>query len=85
LILKHLGKDESYIEHVADRLGHDRRYAIDSTKTKQQLGWQAQVDFEEGLRQTIEWYLSNKPWWSAIKTGEYLDYYEKQYGQRERE
>ncbi len=85
LILKHLGKNESYIEHVTDRLGHDRRYAIDSTKTKQQLGWQAQVDFEEGLRQTIEWYISNKPWWSAIKTGEYLDYYEKQYGQRERE
>lgn len=84
LILKHLGKNESYIEHVTDRLGHDRRYAIDSTKTKQQLGWQAQVDFEEGLRQTIEWYLGNKPWWSAIKTGEYLDYYEKQYGQRER-
>ena len=83
LILKHLGKDETYIEHVTDRLGHDRRYAIDAGKIKQQIGWEPQVKFEEGMSQTIEWYLSHKPWWSAIKTGEYLSYYEKQYGSRE--
>lgn len=82
IILKHLGRDDSYIEHVADRPGHDRRYAIDAAKIKQQLGWKPQVPFEEGLRSTIDWYIANKSWWSAIKTGEYMSYYEKQYGQR---
>jgi len=82
MIIRHLGKDDSYIEYVKDRPGHDRRYAIDAGKIKQQLGWQPQVDFADGLRQTVEWYISHKPWWSAIKTGEYLTYYEKQYGCR---
>ncbi|MBN1765084.1 MAG: dTDP-glucose 4,6-dehydratase [Sedimentisphaerales bacterium] len=82
LILEHLGKDESYIEHVTDRPGHDRRYAIDSTKMKEQIGWEAQTEFKQGLHDTIEWYLNNKEWWSAIKTGEYLKYYEKQYANR---
>jgi dTDP-glucose 4,6-dehydratase len=82
IILKHLGKDESYIEYVTDRPGHDRRYAIDATKIKQQLGWKTQVPFEDGLRNTINWYIENKSWWSAIKTGEYMTYYEKQYGSR---
>lgn len=80
LILKHLNKDETCIEHVTDRLGHDRRYAIDASKIQDQLGWQPQVNFEQGLAETIDWYLDNKSWWSAIKTGEYLSYYEKQYG-----
>lgn len=80
IILKHLGKDDSAIEYVTDRLGHDRRYAIDATKSKEQLGWEPQVPFEQGMKDTIEWYMNNKPWWTAIKTGEYLKYYEKQYG-----
>ena len=83
MILKHLCKDESYIEHITDRPGHDRRYAIDSTKMRQELGWKPQVEFEEGLNRSIDWYLGHKSWWSAVKTGEYLHYYEKQYGMRE--
>lgn len=82
MILKHLGRDESSIEHVTDRLGHDRRYAIDSARAKQELNWAPQVEFNEGLSDTIEWYLDNKSWWSAIKTGEYMNYYKKQYGKR---
>ncbi len=79
LILQALGRDESFIEHVKDRLGHDRRYAIDPTKTRDELGWRPQIPFEQGLKETIEWYLSNKTWWREIKSGEYMHYYEKQY------
>ena len=79
-ILKHLNKDESYIEHVKDRLGHDRRYAIDPAKIRTNLGWEPQVDFETGLAETIEWFINHQPWWSAIKSGQYMSYYEKQYG-----
>ncbi|MCH9021211.1 MAG: dTDP-glucose 4,6-dehydratase [Planctomycetes bacterium] len=79
-ILKHLNKDESYIEHVKDRLGHDRRYAIDPTKISTNLDWEPQVNFETGLAETIEWYINHQPWWSAIKSGQYMTYYEKQYG-----
>ncbi len=68
-ILKHLGKDDSYIEYVTDRLGHDRRYAIDASKAKERLGWEPQVPFENGLANTIDWYIENKSWWTAIKTG----------------
>jgi len=81
-ILKHLGKDEAHIEHVVDRLGHDRRYAIDAAKVKQELDWKPLVDFQQGLVETIEWYQKNPPWWQAIKTGEYLEYYEQQYSAR---
>ena len=83
LILNRLGKEDSSIEHVKDRLGHDRRYAIDSTKAKQQLDWRPQVPFDEGLGNTVQWYIDNKPWWAAIKTGRYLSYYEEQYSRRE--
>jgi dTDP-glucose 4,6-dehydratase len=83
MILAALGKDDSCIEHVTDRPGHDRRYAIDPTKANTELGWRAQVDFKEGLRQTIEWYKTHQDWWRAIKSGEYLAYYEKQYGTRQ--
>ena len=84
LLLGFLGRDESYIEHVADRLGHDRRYAIDSSKIQAELGWKPEVDFAQGLAETVEWYKNNRSWWSAIKSGEYLKYYEKQYGTREK-
>ncbi len=78
-ILQLLNKDESMIEHVRDRLGHDRRYAIDSTKIKQELDWEPQTNFGNGMEKTVEWYKNNVDWWKKIKTGEYLEYYEKQY------
>jgi dTDP-glucose 4,6-dehydratase len=79
LILKELGRPESLMETVKDRLGHDRRYAIDSSKIQKELGWKPEHTFEKGLKETINWYLDNKEWWTKIKTGEYLKYYEKQY------
>ncbi|MDO8460994.1 MAG: dTDP-glucose 4,6-dehydratase [bacterium] len=78
-IIKILGKDESMIEFVKDRPGHDRRYAIDWSKIKNELGWQPQYSFDEYLNKTIEWYRNNKEWWKRIKSGEYKDYYKKQY------
>ena len=78
-ILKLLGKGEDLIRYVKDRPGHDRRYAIDSSKAQRELGWAPSVDFGEGLRQTVEWYLKNEPWWRAVMSGEYLKYYEKNY------
>jgi dTDP-glucose 4,6-dehydratase len=80
LLLELLGKDKSSIEYVPDRLGHDRRYAIDSTKIKTQLQWTPRIDFKSGLAQTIQWYRDNRDWWLSIKSGDYLDYYKKQYG-----
>ncbi|TSC95201.1 MAG: dTDP-glucose 4,6-dehydratase [Parcubacteria group bacterium Licking1014_1] len=79
LILKKLGKDEKFIEYVNDRPGHDRRYAVNYEKIKR-LGWKDQCEnFEELIKETILWYKKNKNWWKKIKTGEYLDYYKKQY------
>jgi len=78
-ILKIMGKDESYIEHVKDRPGHDRRYAIDWSKINRELGWRPEVDFDTGLKLTVYWYLKNKDWWKKIKSGEYKKYYKKQY------
>ena len=66
-ILKYLGKDNSLIKYVADRLGHDRRYAIDAIKIKEELGWQPQYKFEQAIEKTIEWYLNNKQWWQPLK------------------
>ncbi len=79
LILRTLGKDESLIEYVKDRPGHDRRYAIDSTKIQNELGWKPQYLFEEAIQHTIEWYLKNESWWKNILSGEYVKYYETQY------
>jgi len=80
MLLEILGKDESMLEYVTDRPGHDRRYAIDASKIETELGWRPQMDFMEGLRQTVQWYINNQSWWQAIKTGAYLKYYEQQYG-----
>jgi len=82
LILDYLEKDTSCIEYVTDRLGHDRRYAIDPSKTGEELGWKPQIPFLEGMKNTIEWYIKHKSWWSEIKSGQYMKYYEKQYGRK---
>ena len=79
LILSALGKGDEMIEHVKDRKGHDRRYAIDFSKAKKELGWEPQIKFEDGLKSTIEWYKNNNEWWQNVKSGEYQDYYKKQY------
>jgi dTDP-glucose 4,6-dehydratase len=79
-ILHALGKDESLIRPVKDRPAHDRRYAIDSGKLRRELGWQPRVDFAAGLGDTVRWYIEHEPWWRAIKSGEYRQYYERQYG-----
>jgi dTDP-glucose 4,6-dehydratase len=70
-VLSELGKPESLISFVEDRLGHDRRYGIDATKIQNELGWKPKFDFEPGIRNTIRWYLQNEEWWKKIKTGEY--------------
>ncbi|MBR0058742.1 MAG: dTDP-glucose 4,6-dehydratase [Methanobrevibacter sp.] len=77
LILEVLGKDDSLIEFVADRLGHDRRYAIDADKIRNELGWEPKYTFETGIKETIRWYLDNQDWMNHVKTGEYQQYYEK--------
>lgn len=77
-IIKALEKSEALIEFVEDRLGHDKRYAIDPTKLEQ-LGWKPKYTFETGIAQTIQWYLDNKEWWEQIISGEYKNYFEKQY------
>ena len=82
IILKALGKSEDLITFVKDRPGHDRRYAIDPTKIHNELGWLPQTKFEDGIAQTIEWYLANKDWWQEIISGEYQKYYEKMYKNR---
>ncbi|PID26601.1 MAG: dTDP-glucose 4,6-dehydratase [Candidatus Cloacimonadota bacterium] len=80
LILKHLGKPESLITYVKDRLGHDKRYAIDATKIKDELGWEPKYRFEEAIKSTIDWYISNDEWLENILSGEYKEYYKKMYG-----
>ncbi|MBN1491099.1 MAG: dTDP-glucose 4,6-dehydratase [Phycisphaerae bacterium] len=80
LLLEALGKDDSSIQFVEDRLGHDRRYAIDAGKSARELGWKPCIDFKQGLAETVHWYRTNESWWRRIKTGEYLKYYEQQYG-----
>ncbi|MGL4663254.1 MAG: dTDP-glucose 4,6-dehydratase [Culicoidibacterales bacterium] len=78
-IIKTLGKSEDLIEFVEDRLGHDRRYAIDPTKLETELGWKPVYNFDTGIEMTIQWYLDNKEWWENIISGEYQTYFEKQY------
>jgi dTDP-glucose 4,6-dehydratase len=80
-ILELTGHDESLISYVTDRPGHDRRYSLASDKTEA-LGWGAAVGFDEGIERTVAWYRDNEPWWGPIRSGEYREYYEKQYGRR---
>lgn len=81
-ILKQLDKDETLINYVKDRPGHDRRYAIDSSKLKRDFNWEPQYVFEEGMKETINWYLTNKEWWEKIRSGEYTQYYERMYSNK---
>ena len=74
--------DESLIKHVTDRKGHDRRYGIDPTKIRDELGWEPETMFEEGIKKTIDWYLENKEWMEGVTSGSYQHYYEEMYGSR---
>lgn len=78
-ILEILGFGEEKIEHIEDRKGHDKRYAIDASKIKEELGWEPKYNFDKAMKETVNWYKENQEWWKRIKTGEYLDYYKKQY------
>ena len=79
MILKKLDKSEDQISYVKDRPGHDRRYAIDSTKIQTELGWEPKYQFEDGIEKTIQWYLDNEDWWRKVMSGEYLKYYDQNY------
>lgn len=82
LLLKLLDKPESLIKYVKDRPGHDRRYAIDPTKVRTELGWMPSVTFEKGLAETVAWYLAHRPWWERVMSGAYKEYYGKNYESR---
>jgi dTDP-glucose 4,6-dehydratase len=79
-VLALTGRDDSLIEYVRDRPGHDRRYSLSSDKLRGELGWEARVRFEEGLARTVAWYRDHETWWAPIRSGEYREYYEKHYG-----
>lgn len=81
-ILEELGKPESLISYVKDRLGHDRRYAIDADKIRNELGWQPKFNYEDGIKETIRWYLSNTEWMEQVASGSYQQYYDTQYKDR---
>jgi dTDP-glucose 4,6-dehydratase len=82
-ILREMGKDwDTNVQYVKDRPGHDRRYAIDASKIQRDLGWTPKHKFEQAIKSTIDWYRKNESWWRAIKSGEYLKYYEQQYAGR---
>ncbi|HEX9605095.1 MAG TPA: dTDP-glucose 4,6-dehydratase [Myxococcales bacterium] len=81
-LLRILAKPESLVEHVRDRPGHDRRYAIDARKAHAELGWAPRIAFADGLQRTVEWYVANRTWWDRVRSGEYRAYYEKNYGAR---
>ncbi len=81
-ILRHLDKPESLITFVKDRPGHDLRYAIDASRIREELGWEPTLDFETGLQQTIDWYLSHETWLDHVTSGAYQKYYEAMYAGR---
>ena len=80
--LKDEAIDENLIKYVADRLGHDRRYGIDPTKIKEELGWYPETTFEVGIVKTIDWYLANEEWMDHVTSGNYQKYYEEMYKNR---
>ena len=80
MILEYMTCTEEKIEYVKDRPGHDFRYAIDYSKAKKSLSWEPQINFRDGLADTIEWYNKNSSWWKRVKNGEYIKYYKEQYG-----
>jgi dTDP-glucose 4,6-dehydratase len=82
-ILDILGKSESLLSFVPDRPGHDRRYAMDTTKIERELGWRPEARFEEGLEETVRWYLENQEWVSRVRSGEYQKYYDRLYAKRD--
>ncbi len=82
LIVEKLNAPKELIKFVEDRLGHDRRYAIDPTKLTTELGWNPKYTFDTGIVETIQWYLDNQDWWKNIKSGDYVNYYNKQYGDK---
>ncbi|MGZ8440927.1 MAG: dTDP-glucose 4,6-dehydratase [Candidatus Deferrimicrobiaceae bacterium] len=84
LLLAAMGKAESFLKFVPDRPGHDRRYAIDDAKIRTGLGVAPRVPFEEGIRETVRWYLENEPWWRAVQSGEYLSFFDRWYRQKGR-
>lgn len=81
-ILGLMGKDESQIEFVKDRPGHDVRYSLDWSKAKNELGYEPKFSFDEYLEKTVKWYQENQTWWTAVKSGQYQDYYQQQYGEK---
>lgn len=81
-LLEELGKPESLITYVADRKGHDQRYAIDPGKAERELGWQPKTQFSEGIKLTIQWYKENMEWMKECTSGEYTKYYEQMYANR---
>jgi len=81
-ILETLSKPQSLVRHVEDRAGHDRRYALTNDKLRSELGWDVETSFQEAMRETIQWYVDNEWWWRKIKTGEYMEFYKKQYADR---
>jgi dTDP-glucose 4,6-dehydratase len=82
MILELLGKPADLVQQVGDRPAHDRRYAVDTTKIKDELGWTPKTPFNEGLARTVAWYQENREWWGEIKSGAYLSFYEKNYANR---
>jgi len=84
-ILSVLDKPQSLVRFVADRPGHDRRYALDAQRIRTELGWRPRIDFDRGIEETVRWYAQNRSWWERIKSGEYLDYYDRMYATRLRE
>lgn len=79
LILKKLNKPKSLVKHIKDRPAHDRRYSLDCSKIRDELGWKPDTSIEKGLAETVDWYIANQKWWEKIRTGEYLEYYRKHY------
>ena len=80
LLLELTGRGQEYVERVQDRPGHDRAYVVDFEKAKEELGWIPSMDFRQGLEDTVSWYRENERWWTDIRSGEYMEYYKRQYG-----